>query len=198
MFDPTAPDYELLKELVLEKLNQKRTRRAYKILENNNALQITADNYTKVLRARKLEKNSENKTRINKKFKKNCRTNGYTNAFVDYHIASIPCIHLSGTKFYYDKEDTDTPIHLFLGEKPSKKEKSEDNFKAYPVKLYSYQELAEAIVRQFVGDEGTFKILNNGFDKFGFSLAVEQQTLFRNRLPKIKAIIIVGGKRITW
>ncbi|MBA2613819.1 MAG: hypothetical protein H0U95_17790 [Bacteroidetes bacterium] len=107
-------------------------------------------------------------------------------------------MHFAGSKFYYDKEDTETTTHLFLGEKPSKKEKAEDNFKAYPVKLYSYQELAEAIARQFISDEGTFKILNNGFDKFGFSLAVENRTLFKNRLPKIKAIIIVGGNRITW
>jgi hypothetical protein len=187
-----------LKELIVEKINEKRVRRGFKTLTTNTSLQITADNYTKALRAKKLERNLENKARINKKFKKNCRTNGYTNAFIDYHITSIPCIHLSGTKFYYDKEDTETPVHLFLGEKPTKKEKEKDGFKAYPAKLYSYQELANAIARQFISDEGSFKILNNGFDKFGFSLAVEQQTLFKNKLPKIKAIIIVGGNRITW
>ena len=87
---------------------------------------------------------------------------------------------------------------MFIGNKPSKKEKEDEKFKTNPVKLYTYTELADLIAKQFISDEGAFKILNNGFDKFGFSLAVEQRTLFRTKIPKIKAIIIVGGNRITW
>lgn len=168
------------------------------MLINHEALQTTADNYTAVLRAGKLKKTSENKDRINKKFKKKCRANGYKYAFIDYHILSIPCVNAKSTAFYFDKEDTETSTHLFIGKKPTKKEKADEKFQAYPVKLYTYQALADIIARQLISDEGTFKILNNGFDKFGFSLAVEQSTLLRKKIPVIKAIIIVGGNRITW
>ncbi len=167
-------------------------------LINNSPLQVTADNYTTALRASRLEKNSENKLRINKKFKKNCRLNGYKNGFIDYHIASVKCMNYRQSNFYFDKEDTETPTHLFVGKKPSKKEREEADFKAVPVKAYSYSELADILAKQFVSDEASFKILNTGYDKFGFSIAVEKRTLFRSKLPVIKAIIIVGGNRITW
>jgi hypothetical protein len=183
---------------VLDKINSKRERKAKNNLKNNDALQLTSDNYTQMLRANKLESNTKNKTRINKKVKKSCKINGYKNAFIDYHITSIDCMNFKGKVFYFDKEDTETNTHLFVGKKPSKKEKEDEKFKTNPVKLYTYLELADLIAKQFVSDEGNFKILNNGFDKYGFSLAVEQRTLFRTRIPKIKAIIIVGGNRITW
>jgi hypothetical protein len=183
---------------VLEKINQKRARKAMPVLVNNAPLQTTSDNYTYTLRASRLEKNTENKDRIDKKFKKMCRLNGYKNGFIDYHIASVKCVKYSSSKFYFDKEDTETSTHLFVGKKPSKKEKEDGKFKAVPVKLYTYQELADILAKQFISDEGNFKILNNGYDKFGFSIAVEKRTLFRRKLPVIKAIIIVGGNRITW
>lgn len=197
-FDPVHPDYDLLKELVLEKINNKRARKIKTVLKNNASLQLTSDNYTQTLRATKFESNSNNKVRLNKKIKKACKYNGYRNAYVDYHITSINCVNYKGSKFYLDKEDTETSTHLFIGDRPTKKEKADEKFKSNPIKLFTYQELADLIAKQFISDEGTFKILNNGFDKFGFSLAVEQRTLFRNKLPKIKAIIIVGGNRITW
>ncbi|MES2396350.1 MAG: hypothetical protein V4549_10125, partial [Bacteroidota bacterium] len=176
----------------------KRSRKSMSNLVNNASLQLTSDNYTTVLRANKFEKNAENKTRINKKFRKTCRFNGYKNGFIDYHIASVKCVNYRGSKFYLDKDDTETSTHLFVGKKPSKKEKEEKDFKAIPLKPYSYNELADILAKQFISDEGTFKILNNGYDKFGFSIAVEKRTLFRNKIPVIKAIIIVGGNRITW
>ncbi|MBL7937272.1 MAG: hypothetical protein JNM51_15795 [Bacteroidia bacterium] len=197
-FDPVHPDYNLLKQLVLEKINNKRARKVKSVLKNNEALQLTSDNYTQTLRATKFESNTNNKIRINKKIKKACKYNGYRNAYVDYHITSINCVNFKGNKFYLDKQDTETNTHLFIGNRPTKKEKADEKFKANPVKLYTYQELADLIAKEFISDEGTFKILNNGFDKFGFSLAVEQRTLFRSKIPKIKAIIIVGGNRITW
>jgi len=184
--------------LVLDKLNSKRAKKSKSVLQSNAALQLTSDNYTRTLRASKFESNCENKLRINKRIKKACKLNGYKNAFVNYHITSINCVNFKSSKFYYDKEDIDTKTHLFTGTRPTKKEKADEKFKAIPVKLYTYQELADLITKQFISDEGAFKILNNGFDKFGFSLAVEQRTLFRHKLPKIKAIAIVGGNRITW
>lgn len=167
-------------------------------LVSNSPLQVTADNYTAVLRASKFEKNTENKIRINKKFKKNCKRNGYKNGFIDYHIASVKCMNYRNSEFYFDKDDTETPTHLFVGKKPSKKEREEKDYKATPMKPYTYNELSEVLAKQFISDEASFKILNNGYDKFGFSIAVEKRTLFRNKVPVIKAIIIIGGNRITW
>ncbi len=197
-FDPIKPDYDLLKQIIVGKFNQKRERKERKQLQNNEALQLTADSYVNVFSENRLEKNTKNKLRIGKKIKKNCKLNGYKNAFIDYHIASINCIDFSGTNFYFDKEDTETSTHLFIGKKPSKKEKEDSKYTPVKIKLYTYNQLADLIIRQFITDEGSFKILNNGFDKFGFSLAVEHHSILKKKMPKIKVIVILGGNRITW
>ena len=197
-FDPIKPDYDLLKQMIIDKFNQKRERKSHKQLKNNEALQLTADNYVKIFSENRLQKNTKNKLRISKRVKKNCKLNGYKNTFVDYHIASINCMNYAGSNFYFDKEDTETSTHLFIGNKPTKKEKEDAKVTPNQVKTYTYSQLADLIIRQFVTDEGSFKVLNNGFDKYGFSLAVEQRTILRNKIPKIKVIMILGGNRITW
>ena len=197
-FDPIKPDYDLLKQIIIDKFNQKRTRQHHLQLTPNESLQLTADSYVNTFTENRLQKNSKNVLRINKKVKKNCKRNGYKNTFVDFHITSIRCMNYSSSEFYYDKEDNETSTHLFVGKKPTKKEKSEGKQPPVQIKPYTYNQLADLIVRQFVTDEGSFKILNNGFDKFGFSLAVEQHSILKNKIPKIKVIVILGGNRITW
>ena len=197
-FDPTNPDYELLKKTVIEKINIKRHQKSKVELINNTSLQLTSDYYIQMLRANKFENSSANKLRLNRKIKKFCKMNGYKNAFLDFHITNISCVNFKGREFYFDKDDTETSTHLFIGKKPTKKEKSDEKFKEMPIKPYSYDELADIISRIFISDEGYFKLLNNGFDKFGFSLFVEKGSLYRHKIPNIKIILILGGNRITW
>ncbi len=197
-FDPTNPDYELLKNIVIEKINAKRHKKSKVELLSNTSLQLTSDFYIQMLRANKFENSSVNKLRLNKKIKKKCKMNGYKNAFLDFHITNIACVNYKGKDFYFDKEDTETKPHLFEGKKPTKKERSDESLKITPLKLYTYNELAEVIAKVFINDEGAFKLLNNGFDKFGLSLSVEKNTLFRHKIPKIKIMLILGGNRITW
>lgn len=197
-FDPTNPDEDLLKKLVLSKINAKRVKRKGKELVLNEALQQTADQYVATFRYQRFENSAENKRRFKKNIRKQARINGYKNAFVDFHIVSQNAMNYYGKQFYYDKDDTETSTHLFMGKKPSKKEKEEPGYKAVPVKTLTYDDLASIIARNFVRDDGYFSSLNNGFDKYGFALAVDGKTIHRNKIPKVKVILIVGGNRINW
>lgn len=197
-FDPAHPDYELLRSKVLDKLNERRTLRHRQGMSGHAVLQLTADQYTARLRATRLENTSDNRQRVHKKIRKNARLNGYKNAFIDFHIASLTAINYGGSRFYYDRLDEDTQIHLFEGKRPSKKEKEAPSYKAVPLRLYTYDQLAGLIVSRFSTDDGTFKSLNNGYDKIGISMAVEKNTLFRNKKPVLKIIVVLGGSRISW
>lgn len=197
-FDPVNPDYDLLKSLVIEKVNKKRVKKNKSVIIINEGLQVTAESYVAMYSSSKLQKSSYNNLRVGKKIKLYCKANGYDNAFMNYDIASVNCMNFGNSKFYYDKEDEDSSTHLFQGNKPTKKERLDPSFKKNEVKLYSYNELAELLVKQFINDEGNFKILNNGYDKYGFALSVERRTLYKNKIPKIKLILIMGGNRITW
>ena len=69
-----------------------------------------------------------------------------------------------------------------------KKEKAADKFKGNPLKIYTCRKLADLTANQFISDEETFKILNNGFDKFGFSLAVEKKLCSKISFQKLKLL----------
>lgn len=198
VFDPTDPNEAYLKELVIQKINAKRAKRKIKPLLLNDALQQTADQYIAQYRYTKFETNDINKRFMRKKVKKKCVANGYKNGFVDFQITAQNAMNYYGTTFYYDKEDTESQTHLFLGDKPSQAEKKEPEFKPVFMKTYTYDEVATLIVRSFIKDDGYFVNLNNGFENYGFSVAVDKRTMFRRRIPKLKMLLIVGGRRITW
>ena len=198
VFDPTLPNEEYLKELVLQKINAKRLKRKGKELVLNSALQHTADQYISKHRYKKFENTADNKTYTGKRIKKAAKINGYKNAFIDFQIVAKNAMDYYGTRFYYDKDDSDYATHLFLGTKPTRKEKEEPGFKLIPMKNITYDELATQIARSFIRDDGYFNSLNNGYDKYGLALTVDAKTLYRRRIPVLKVILIVGGNRITW
>lgn len=197
-FDPVSADETLLKELIIEKINAKRAKRKMKPITSDLALQQTSEEYIARYRYKKFESNSYNKQFIQKKIRKKCVINGYKNGFLDFQITTQNAMNYYGTSFYYDENDTESTTHLFLGNKPSKSEKEDPGFNPVYMKMYTYDELANFILRHFIKDDGYFTNLNNGYDKYGFSLTVDKKTVFRNRIPKIKAILILGGNRITW
>ncbi len=47
-------------------------------------------------------------------------------------------------------------------------------------------------------DEGHFKSLNKAYDQIGISVVLDKRSLFRKGIPQLKAVVIVGGKRINW
>lgn len=197
-FDPVSPDEALLKQLVIQKINAKRAKRKMKPITSDLALQQTSEEYIARYRYKKFESSGENEQFIRKKIRKKCVRNGYKSGFLDFQITTQNAMNYYGKRFYYDKNDTESTTHLFLGNRPSKKDKEDLGFKPEYMKVYTYEELANFILRHFIKDDGYFTNLNNGFDKYGFSLTVDKKTVFRNRIPKIKAILILGGNRITW
>lgn len=198
MFDPVNPDEGLLRELIMQKINAKREKRKLKPLTLHNALQQTAEQYIAQFRYTRFENNQENKKRLRKHIKKNCQAAGYKNAYLDFQIRAQHAMNYYGTHYYYDKEDTETSTHLFLVRRPGKTEKSKPGYKPVYMKTYTYDELATLIVRVFVRDDGFFSSLNNGYDKYGFALTVDKRTLYRNRIPQVKVLLILGGNRINW
>jgi hypothetical protein len=198
-FDAKNPNYNYLNKLVLECLNAKRAKRSASQLKFHAALQKTAEYYTDHFVLRKFESNAENKLRISKKIKKMCQQNGFTTRLTDFSINTCSAVNFYGSKFYYEQDDSTNSLHLYVGKKrPSKKEKEKEGFSSIPVKNFTYEELAEEIAKKFSRDRGHIKSLNKGYDQIGISCVVEPRSLGGRKLPKIKAIIIVGGKLINW
>ena len=195
-FDPLKPDYNRLNSLVIKLLNEKRAKKGKLPLVVNPSLQKTALYYTNVFVLRKFENNDINKTRFRKNFKKICRANGFYSRLIDFSINKLSALNYYGTNYYFSREDSTSDLHLYYGKTPGRKEKEAENFKPTPLPTYSYEKLAQSIANKFIQDEGSFKSLNNAYDQLGLSCVIEPMSLGGRRLPKIKVILIVGGKLI--
>jgi hypothetical protein len=197
-FNVNQPDYERLNSAIIEVINAKREKKNEAQLELNSALQQTALYFTHSLRLSKFDKLMNERRVLKRKVAVQSWKYGYSNTMVDVNITFTNAIHFKGGKFYYDREDKDYNSHVFYGDKPGKKEKEADGFKPRPVKDYTYEELAEKIASDFLKDHRNSKALNVGYSCIGCSCSLEKKTINRNRIPVIKAIFVLGGKRINF
>ncbi len=197
-FDVNHPNYDLLNTLIINYINDKRSEKQKQNLQPNEALQKTAFYFTHQLRLKRIERMMDERRVLKRKVYLQSWQNGFQSGLVEVSISFSKAVNYEGGSFYFDKEDTETNAHLFYGKRPSKKEKASNDFKLKPMKDYIYTELAELIAEQFLRDNRSTKVLNKGYSLIGCSTSLEKNTVNRNRLPLIKAIFILGGKRINW
>lgn len=198
VFDVNHPNYELLNDLIINYINDKRSEKQKQNLQENEALQKTAFYFTHQLRLRRIEQMMGERRVLKRKVYLETWKNGFQSSLVEVSITFNKAVNYEGGSFYFDGKDTETNAHLFYGKRPSKKEAAAEDFKLKPIKDYMYTELAETIAEQFLRDNRSVKVLNKGYSLIGCSTSLEKNTVNRNRLPLIKAIFILGGKRITW
>jgi hypothetical protein len=197
-FDVNQPNYELLNSLIINYINDKRSEKQKQNLQENEALQKTAFYFTHQLRLKRIERMMDERRVLKRKVYLQSWKNGFQSSLVEVSITFNKAVNYEGGSFYFDGKDTETTAHLFYGKRPSKKEKADNDFKLKPIKDYTYSELAELIAENFLRDNRSIKVLNKGYSLIGCSTSLEKNTVNRNRLPLIKAVFILGGKRITW
>ena len=127
-----------------------------------------------------------------------CKQNGYTNHLQKVMIKFTRSVNYIKGELYYDKDDSETETHLFYGKKPAKYEMKLPGFKRVAVKAYTYGKLADIIARNFFNDNRIKNCLNRGYTDYGCSCYLESKTLNRRKIPIIKSVFILGGKRITF
>jgi len=196
-FDPTNVNYNLLNELVLAKINAKRESKGIKVLESNLKLNDASVYYTKKYSYKKFHHTSENKLLIKKKVKLICKQKGFNPHLINFHINNIQAIKYSSKSYYYDVSDSASPLHLFYGDRKPNLAKNPD-FVSEPIKLYSYDELADKIVDKMFHDEARNKAINKGYEFVGVSTVVDPKTVGGRKIPQLKVILIFGGRIINW
>jgi len=197
-FDVYHPDYNYLNELVIEKINAKRQLRNEVLLARQSALDETALYLTRDLKLSRLQRLMSDRRVMQKKVALISWKKGYPNNLLMVIVTMNHAVNYDGGKFYFDKKDTETTSHLYYGDKPSKKEMEKPGFRLVPVKDFTYDQLAEMISHKFLIDKRSFKCLNAGYDLVGCSCIIEQRTLNHHKIPMIKAVFILGGKRINF
>jgi hypothetical protein len=198
-FNPLHPDYELLNQLVLEKINSKRAKKHATEIASHKVLGEVASFYTNTYVLRKFENSEDNRLFIKKKIRKICKAHGYDPRLTTFTINTLNAIRYTRRSYYYDKEENESELHLYYGDhKPTKKEKQAESYKPEAMKLYSYEEIANLIAEQLIKSSGRLKTLNTAYSQIGLSCAVEPRSIGGRKIPQLKIIMLLGGKIITW
>ncbi len=110
-----------------------------------------------------------------------------------FHISLVDYL---GKKYYYDKSNTDSDLHLIYGTKEENeiKKKQNDSF-IYPLiksktQLQFFNDVLKKLIRVFT--KSNFK--SSYFNRVGFSIRVDQDSLHKKALPRAKIVVMIGGK----
>ena len=194
ILDLTNPDYNLLNATVFFTLNRIRVSKRRVPYKFSSSLYRVAFYYNSMYNSTKLENVEKNQKRIRKKFNPLCKAYGFNGALTEFSIASITSINERNfRKLYYDKKDSTTPLKLFMGEKP----KASDTVTIKtPVKLYTYQEFAEVLLKSWKINKDSYNKKSRAYTVGGCCITIDNRTLYKRKFPKAKAIFVFGGYRI--
>jgi len=110
----------------------------------------------------------------------------------------ISLIDNYGKKFYYDKDGTIVQHNLYSGKKPIKNDdyNDEDYIEPKPLSYFSEKVLVEKFLKE-VKRKGMKLDLKRGLYSFvGLSVVIDENTLYRNRIPTIRIVVIFGARRL--
>ncbi len=183
-------DPELLNATVFHAINKMREQKGKEAFIYSPELQKLVTSYMSKVE----NKNFANGEIIRKKFLKTilkeAKEKGFKGTLVDLNVLQAQAIHYNNKIFFYNKKDASTELHLFYGERPAKQDKKQDR-EAIP--HYTYKGFAENLVSTLLKLDAENKTTSKAYKFSACVLQWDYSSLYKNKIPQIKLIQIVGG-----
>ncbi len=187
-------DHELLNATIFFTLNKFRARKKREMYKYSFELENIAFNYVLIKSKKRIEDNRNNWQRIYKDFPGIGNLFDFKGKLITFNIACIDAIdYKKGKKFYYDRKDKSTDLKLYYGERHLRGEVSKEKI---PIRSYSYMEFADELISNFRIGHGSRNAKSKAYEYVGCYVDVDERTLHRRKIPKIKAMIVYGGFRL--
>lgn len=196
-FDPLHSSQDNLVDLTLAYFAS--NSRGKKIVYQSNVLQQLSTLATRYWRNREYHDL--------KKWKKTCVhiKRGINRSKTEFNIVKeysfrIKLVSNHGKKFHYDSKKGKNAINLFYGKSGKRKVKNEngewEEVEKEPLPLQTEVEIFASIERE-LKRKGIHRAIKKGwFNYFGVSIIIDKKSLFKNRLPTARVVILCGGKRL--
>jgi hypothetical protein len=192
---PYNIDQELLNATVFFMFNKIRKQKHRTELEFSPQLELAAYNFIKQYSVFKFKKLKNNNARISKilpfLFKKLNIKQGVSKGLV---VLPQLVDYKFGKRFYYDKEDEETDLKMYYGRKIDA-DKEEEGLVKIPIPTYTYYSFAEKLVRDLMSSFPSRFAKSKSYEKAACYLAVDEKSLYKRKIPRARAIIILSGKR---
>lgn len=99
-------------------------------------------------------------------------------------------------KFYYDRDDEETALKLYKGNRPSPKD---TNIQRKPIPTLTYRQFADRLVRQLFSSRLGRELRSDAFTYMALYVELEARSVEKaNKIPKAQIACLLAGYRIPW
>lgn len=102
------------------------------------------------------------------------------------------------SNFYYNKKGPDGGFNLYRGKSKPKASKDDPEPKETALDAYTLEELEELIQRQFTRKKVNRYLSEKNIAAFGYFMQLDETTLNKSKIPKLKVLLILGEKRFSY
>lgn len=183
-------DPELLNASVFHAINKMREQKERDAFQYSPELQKLVLSYMGKVESKNFATAENIKKKFLKTILKDAKEKGFKGTLVDLNVLQAQAIDYNDKIFFYNKKDESTELHLFYGERPSKKDKKQDR-EAIP--NYTYKSFSENLISVLLKLDKENKTTSKAYKYSACVLQWDYSSLYKNKIPQIKLIQIVGG-----
>nr|WP_294861540.1 hypothetical protein [uncultured Fluviicola sp.] len=113
-------------------------------------------------------------------------------------VFEIPLIKKTSGNFHYNKSGPDGGFNLYDGKSKPKATKEDPEPKEIPLEAYSYEEIRQLIRTQFTRKKISRYLSEKNIAAFGYYIQLDESTVNKDEIPKLKVLLILGEKRFSY
>lgn len=105
------------------------------------------------------------------------------------------------SKFHYNKKGAEGGFNLYKGKskpKATKESTETDEPKEIALEAYNYEEIQQLVRTQFTRKKIYRYLAEKNIAAFGYYIQLDESTVHRNKIPKLKVLVILGEKRFSY
>jgi len=110
----------------------------------------------------------------------------------------IPLVKKSSGNFHYNKTGPDGGFNLYEGKSKPHATEEDPEPKEVPLEAYSYEEIQQLIRTQFTRKKINKYLSEKNIAAFGYYIQLDESTVNKNQIPKLRVLLILGEKRFSY
>lgn len=107
----------------------------------------------------------------------------------------IPLVNRAGERYYYDAKGEAGGLNLYRGKKPKTKQEREET-EAVPLDFFTEEQLLEIFIKRIRRNRIYQDIKSGNVSCVGLSIEVDQNTLYKSKIPTARVVLIIGARRL--
>lgn len=116
---------------------------------------------------------------------------------IEVYSFEVPLIKAKQGEFFHDRKGPEGALNLYYHlTKAEKQQKGEEKPEPKPVLLFTEEEIMKAIEGKIRRHKVFAELQSGNYYAAGVSMAVDQRTLYKRKVPMLRVVVALGSKRM--